>query len=119
MNIKFMKHQIKNEIKRSGSKEYAFKRKKENEYHQEIGEEDVAIVKGIYHETNGYISLSKSDSSYVQSKKVPYILTLIDDSSEIKQGDYTYISGRKYTVTGIVDIQNYGIAADISLEMEV
>lgn len=118
MNIKFMKHQIQNELKRTGV-EYQFKRKKENEYHQVVGEEDIAIVKGIYHETNGYISLSKADASIVQSKKVPMILTLKENAQSIKQGDYTVISGITYHVTGVVDIQNYGIAVDISLEMEV
>lgn len=113
-----MKHQVKNEIARSGQ-EYQFKRKKENEYHQIVGEEDVAIVKGIYHETNGYISLSKADASMIQSKKVPTILTLKENAAGIEQGDYTEIAGNKYKVTGILDIQNYGIVVDISLEMEV
>ena len=118
MNIKFMEHQVKNEIARSGQ-EYRFKRKKENKYHQIVGEEDVAIVKGIYHETNGYISLLKADASIVQSKKVPTILTLKENAVGIEQGDYTEIASNKYKVTGILDIQNYGIVVDISLEMEV
>lgn len=118
MNIKFMKHQVENEIARSG-KEYQFKRKKEDVYHQIIGDENVAIVKGIYHENNGYISLSKSDASMIQSKKTPMILALKENIQGIQQGDYTEISGNKYKVTGLLDIQNYGIVVDISLEMEV
>lgn len=118
MNIKFMKHQVKNEIARSGQ-EYQFKRKKENKYYQIVGEEDIAIVKGIYHETNGYISLLKADASMVQSKKVPTILTLKENAIGIEQGDYTEIAGNKYKVTGVLDVQNYGIVVDISLEMEV
>lgn len=48
------------------------------------------------------------------------ILTLIDDNMKsIKQGDLIYISDVKYTVSGILDIGNYGVVADISLEMEV
>lgn len=113
-----MKHQVKNEIARSGQ-EYQFKRKKENKYHQIVGEEDIAIVKGIYHETNGYISLLKADASMVQSKKVPTILTLKENATRIEQGDYTKIAGNKYKVTGVLDVQNYGIVVDISLEMEV
>lgn len=113
-----MKHQVKNEIARSGQ-EYQFKRKKENKYHQIVGEEDIAIVKGIYHETNGYISLLKADASMVQSKKVPTILTLKENAIRIEQGDYTEIAGNKYKVTGVLDVQNYGIVVDISLEMEV
>ena len=113
-----MKHQIKNEIARSGQ-EYQFKRKKENKYHQIVGEEDIAIVNGIYHETNGYISLLKADASMVQSKKVPTILTLKENAIGIEQGDYTEIAGNKYKVTGVLDVQNYGIVVDISLEMEV
>lgn len=113
-----MKHQVKNEIARSGQ-EYQFKRKKENKCHQIVGEEDIAIVKGIYHETNGYISLLKADASMVQSKKVPTILTLKENAIGIEQGDYTEIAGNKYKVTGVLDVQNYGIVVDISLEMEV
>lgn len=53
-------------------------------------------------------------------EKSPMILTLIDDNMKsIKQGDLIYISGVKYTVSGILDIGNYGVVADISLEMEV
>lgn len=113
-----MKHQVKNEIARSGQ-EYQFKRKKENKYNQIVGEEDIAIVKGIYHETNGYISLLKADASMVQSKKIPTILTLKENAIGIEQGDYTEIAGNKYKVTGVLDVQNYGIVVDISLEMEV
>lgn len=74
MNIKFMKHQVKNEIARSGQ-EYQFKRKKENKYHQNVGEEDIAIVKGIYHETNGYISLLRQMRQWCKVKRfLQYLL---------------------------------------------
>lgn len=55
----------------------------------------------------------------VQSKKVPTILTLKENAIGIEQGDYTEIAGNKYKVTGVLDVQNYGIVVDISLEMEV
>ena len=66
-----------------------------------------------------YISLLKADASIVQSKKVPTIFTLKENAVGIEQGDYTEIDSNKYKVTGILDIQNYGIVVDISLEMEV
>lgn len=114
----FLKNKISRLLKVNGL-EYTFTSMRKDEYNQPIDGETIA-VKGIYHESNSFITVNTSDSASVQRKKSPMILTLLDDTVKmIKQGDKVSINSVLYTVSGILDIQNYGVAADISLEMEV
>lgn len=93
---------------------------KKDEYNQPIDSDEVIMIVGAYHEQNSFISVNASDSASVQRKKSPMILTLLDDSvKKLSQGDKVTINSITYKVSGILDIQNYGVVADISLEMEV
>ena len=48
------------------------------------------------------------------------ILALMSDEvKKLSQGDEVTINDTLYRVSGILDIQNYCVAADISLEMRV
>lgn len=118
MNAKYLENRTKRQLLTRGT-EFTFLRDIEDKYHQSVGADEVVTVRGIYHESNGYISVNKADSTLVQSKKTPMILALMVNVKLIAQGDYTIINDRKYKVTGVLDIQNYGVVADISLEMEV
>lgn len=114
----FLKNKVSRQIRSSG-KEYEFISMLKDGYNQPITGDSVKIV-GVWHEQNSFISVQTTSAASVQRKKSPMILTLIDDNMKsIKQGDLIYISGVKYTVSGILDIGNYGVVADISLEMEV
>lgn len=118
MNAAYLENRIRRQILCHGF-EYTFFRQGEDKYHRPTGEETVAIIKGIYHEGNGYISVSKADSTLVQSKKTPMLLALMADAKPIKQGDYIMVDSKKYKVTGVLDVQNYDVVADISFEVEV
>lgn len=113
---------LKNKVSRllsSQGKEYQFTHMGEDKYHQPV-EDSIIVIKGFYHENNSFITLSSADAASVQRKKSPMILALIDENvSILRQGDTVKINEVTYKVSGIIDIQNYGIVADISLEMEV
>ena len=114
----FLKNKISRLLKTNGM-EYTFTLMCEDEYKQPK-EGEVVTIKGIYHEANSFITVTASDSASVQRKKSPMILTLFNEEVEkLKQGDKVLINSVTYKVSGVLDIQNYGMAADISLEMEV
>lgn len=99
--------------------EYTFISVDKDNYNQPV-KGATLVIKGLYHESNSFITVAASDSASVQRKKSPMILTLFDSTVKmLKQGDKVKINSVWYTVSGILDVQNYGVAADISLEMEV
>lgn len=152
--LEFELHKVRREIQRNGN-EYVFYRNGKNEYGEPVGESDkVCIVKGIYHEERGYVSLKIQDGANIKSKSEPQILCVIrqgddgydsgflvpfeveeegdivNDQAEdetdhdvservLKQGDIVRIGLQIYKVVNITDIQNYGIIANISLELVV
>ena len=114
----FLKNKVSRLIRAQGE-EFTFTRMGEDDYHQPIEQGAVRIV-GVYHETNSFITVSSAESASVQRKKSPMILTLMDDSvRSLQQGDRVDMGSVRYRVAGILDLQNYGVVADISLEMEV
>lgn len=138
-NLEFELHKVKREILRHGE-EYTFYRKDKNEFNEPIGEEKVvSVVKGIYHEERGYVSLKTQEGANIKSKSEGQILCIIEDVnicndgdtesevvseveegiSNIRQGDYVSIKDLMYYVINVTDIQNYGIIANISLDLVV
>lgn len=114
----FIKNKV-NRILKSRGMDYTFTRMTVDAYKQPT-EGSRVTIRGLYHEQNSFISVAGSDSASVQRKKSPMILTLLDDSvKSLNQGDKITIESVNYTVSGVLDIQNYGVVADISLEMEV
>lgn len=115
----FLRNKIKKQLDRNGLV-YEFTRVMKDKFNQNTESGETLLIKGIYHETNSFIKLNETDSGSVQRKKNPTILTLLDEQSKtLKQGDVVHINNVKYTVSGLLDIQNYGVVLDISLEMEV
>lgn len=112
----FELNKIRRLIRTSGV-EYAFLRDGLDEFKEPIEAVSVATIKGVFHQTTQHISVVASDAASVQTKQTPYILALYDDAKEVQQGDYTYIRGKRYTVNGVLDVNNWGIALDISLEV--
>lgn len=117
INTKFEAYKIKRELKRSG-KSYKILRNKENQFGEPTEEsKEVAKVLGLYHEQNSNIQVTTGDTTQVRTKKIPMILCLWDDTTSLLVGDYVVINGKTFKVTGVVNIQEWNIIGDISLEV--
>ena len=119
MTTKFEAAKLKKELKTSGI-DYKFKRLKVNGFAEPIGDGDeITTVIGVYHEQNSNVQITTGDTTQVRTKKVPMILCLYDDAAfvTLQVGDVTAINGKTFEVTGVVNIQEWSIIADISLEV--
>lgn len=117
VNNKFEMYKLRRELKRTG-KEYVFKRAKSNQFKEPTKDtNDVGKLIGLYHEQNGNISITTGETTQTRTKKVPMILCLFDDAKFLNVGDMVEINSKTFKVTGIVNIQEWNIIADISLEV--
>lgn len=117
INTKFESYKLRREIKKVG-KEYEFKRAKKNEYKEPTEEKEVvAKISGLYHEQNSKISITTGETTQTRNKKIPMILCLYEEAKLLKVGDVVEINSKKFNVTGVVNIQEWNIISDISLEV--
>ncbi len=117
INTKFEAYKIRRELKKVG-KEYTFKRAKKNAFKEPTNEDDVVIkLIGLYHEQNGNISMMTGETTQTRTKKIPTILCLYEDAKPLKVEDIVEINSKKFKITGIVNIQEWNIITDISLEV--
>ena len=116
-NILFLKNKIDRQIKMNGQTFY-FERHGEDQYHQTSSEvTDIIEVEGLFHTTNVYISSNTNEGSRSFSKPQPMILTLYDQGSLIQTDDQVEISDQRYKVVDKININQFDIAFDISLEL--
>lgn len=116
MSLKFERNKIKRELKKSG-KTYSFLREGENEFGESTDEPtQVCSIEAIYHESNGYIRTQTGEAATYRTKKEPKLLCLYEDATSLVSGDYVLINGKRYNVTGVLNVQEWNIVADISLE---
>lgn len=117
MNIYFDVSTITRAINTHGQ-EFSFKHHYKNTFGEPDAEFTTITVKGLFHQTRGYIQKTTSDGSITRSKPQPQILSLVnEDSSALILDDILEYKDHTYRVTGVNDINNLGIALDISLEM--
>ena len=119
INKQFEAYKVKREIKRSGT-EYTFYRNDANEFGEPTTEQvTLGVVKGLYHEQNSNIALTTGDTTQTRTKKIPMLLCLWDDLKHVilKVGDKTEINSKVFKVTGVTNVQEWSIVADISLEV--
>lgn len=94
-------------------------RPKMNEFNEKSDEpEKVAEIRGIFHNgSSNHVVVVIADSGQAQEKDAPYILTTWFNGSQVKKDDIITINEVPYKVTGINNINEYNILADISLEV--
>ena len=112
-------YKIAREIKRSG-KQYTFMREGKGEFGQPIDEPIIiGSIPCLYHETSSAVRITTTEPAQIRTKKVPTLLCLYIDVSSLSLfiGDYVEMDGKRYNVTGCVNIQLWGIISDISLEV--
>ena len=119
INTQFEAYKIKRELKRSGI-DYKFKRSDANDFGEPVGEPTVVgTIRGLYHEQNSSVQVTTGDTTQVRTKKIPMILCLYEDAASLvlQVGDELKINNKTLKVTGVVNIQEWNIIADISLEV--
>lgn len=119
INTQFEAYKIKRELKRSGI-DYEFKRFGVNDFGEPVGEPTVVgTIRGLYHEQNSSVQVTTGDTTQVRTKKIPMILCLYEDAASLvlQVGDELKINNKTLKVTGVVNIQEWNIIADISLEV--
>ena len=127
MNTNFAASKIQRELKRSG-KDYDFFRLAKNAFGEPAGTngEKIGTILGLYHEVNNFANVSTSEAGQVRKvvgltgqKKQSMLLCLYEsvNGCGLKFGDYTEINGRRFKVTGVVNVQEWNVIADISLEV--
>lgn len=119
INTRFEAYKLKRELKRSGI-DYEFQRLGVNDFGEPDDEPTVVgSLKGLYHEQNSNIEITTGDTTRVRTKKIPMILCLFDDATslDLKIDDFLFINKKRFKVTGVVNIQEWSIISDISLEV--
>ena len=119
INTQFEAYKIKRELKRSGI-DHEFKRFGVNDFGEPVGEPIVVgTIRGLYHEQNSSVQVTTGDTTQVRTKKIPMILCLYEDAASLvlQVGDELKINNKTLKVTGVVNIQEWNIIADISLEV--
>lgn len=118
INTKFEIYKLQRELKRNGIS-CVFKRYENNEFGEpdHTHENVVCTIKCLYHEQNSNIQITTGETTQVRTKKIPMLLCLHEDTSLLKPGDFMILNEKKYKVTGIVNIQEWNLIGDISLEV--
>lgn len=118
INKQFEAYKIRREIKRSGET-YTFKRPVLNEFGEPSGDEiEVGSLRGLYHERDSNIRLMTGDTTQTRTKKLPMILCIYEDAKtlNLQLGDKLYLNDKIFKVVSLVNIQEWNIIGDLSLE---
>lgn len=117
-NEKTTLHRVEQQIAWRGHL-FSVLRPKMNEFNEKSDEpEKVAEIRGIFHNgSSNHVVVVIADSGQAQEKDAPYILTTWFNGSQVKKDDIITINEVPYKVTGINNINEYNILADISLEV--
>lgn len=125
INTRFEAYKLRREIRRSGT-DFTFRRHSGvNDFGEPTGDfVEVATIRGIYHETNAYVTQTVGDAATTRTKKQPMILCLMDDfrDSGVVEGDVVEMLlraseslSKAFSFVACVDVQEWGIVADLSL----
>lgn len=116
MNPSFERHKLIRFI-RSQGRTYTFTAPGTNLFGEPTGQKKTLEVSGVYHETQGYVTNSATDGSNIKSKPDSLIMCLVEDTVELVREMTVTISGKEYKVVDLRDVNNLGVACDISLEL--
>lgn len=119
INKRFEAYKIQRELRRSGAT-LEFKRSQLNAFGEPVGEPTlVGMLRCLYHEQSSYVKITTGDTTQVRSKKVPMLLCSYEAVAQLRlrPGDQVTLGTKTFKVTGIVNVQEWNIVADISLEV--
>lgn len=119
MNPIFEKYKLRRFIIVNGTT-YTFTAPKKNRFGEPDGTSKTVKVQGVYHETDrssGYVLVSATEGSNIKTKPESLIVCLWDDSHELEDGMEVSVGGSTYKVTNLNDVNHFGVACEISLEL--
>ena len=119
INKKFEAYKLERELKRSGVL-FEIMRYGKNKFGEPEGEpESVGSILGLYHEQNTNMQYHNGDVVVSRTEKIPMILCLYSSWVVVgaKQGDFIMYNGKKFIVVGCVNVQEWSIIGDVSLEV--
>lgn len=97
---------------------YTVTRKELNEFNEKTSPVEIGTIKGIFHNgSSNHVKVNISDNGQVIEKNTPYIMTTWFNGSILKKDDIISINSVDYKVTGIANIGEYNIIAEVSLEV--
>lgn len=97
---------------------YQFVCFKKNDFGEFIDEVDkVFDVLGLFHTSQGYITVVTTDSGSIPKKDNPEIMCIWSEAKDIPQGAIVEICNQKYKVNFVTDVGNMHVIANISLEV--
>lgn len=91
-------------------------REEKNEFQEPGTPEKIGDLRGLFHETNGYLGVSIAESGKIYTAKQP--MFLIPYTDNVRQQDIVAVAGRNFRVNGLDDLGNLHLFLDISLEVE-
>ena len=120
INSSFEMYKLKRLLKRNGN-EYEIIRAGTNPFGEPDAsyQETIGTINGLYHEESVDIQVVTGDTTQTRTKKSPMILCTYEDAAyvDLKINDLIVINEKTFKVTGVVNIQEWSIIADISLEV--
>lgn len=116
MKPNFERHKLIRFIKSQGQT-YTFTAPGTNQFGEPTGSSRSVEISGVYHETQGYVFNSATDGSNIKTKPESLIMCLIEDSVGLTRGMEVVIQNKSYKIVDLRDVNNFGVACDISLEV--
>ena len=116
MNPSFERHKLIRFIKSQG-RTYTFTAPGTKLFGEPTGQKKTVEVSGVYHETQGYVTGYVVESSNLKSKPESLIMCLMEDTVELVRDMMVTIGDKDYRVVDLRDVNNLGVACDISLEL--
>lgn len=96
---------------------FNFKRRKRNEFNEFTDEEQTVQIKGIFHQTNSYVSQTGMEAGLIRSKPQPLVMCLKEEAEKIMKDDILEYKGKQYKVIDKTNLVELDICVDISLDV--
>lgn len=110
-------HIILRNIRTSGT-EFVFRHYPMNDTGEILydGESEEITLKGLFHESAGTRELKTADSGSIHSKNTSMFLTDYESAKDIRRYAECMISGDRFRVVSVIDVEQKGSIAEIVIE---
>lgn len=115
MNLNFERYKLLRLTTLYGQ-EFVFTLRGTNEFKEPTDKTQNFPIVGIYHETQGYVTQSGVEGGVIKTKPSSQILCLHEAAQTLSVGMEVTIQGGIYKLVDVRDVNNLGVACDLSLE---